>query len=75
MCGNSDLVEPPGHSQACRDWLYHWNLRHGARGHPWLGRSLGVRTLLVLGEAGLRDMCGTDGLPKRWTPHTEQGRL
>lgn len=48
---------------------------HGARGDPWLGRSLGVRTLLVLGEAGLRDVCGTDGLPERWIPHTGQGRL
>lgn len=31
--------------------------------------------LLVLGEAGLRDVCGTDGLPERWSPHTGQGRL
>lgn len=26
MCGNSDMVKPAGHGQACRDWLYHSNL-------------------------------------------------
>lgn len=65
MCGNSDLMEPAGHGQACRDWLYHSSLGHGGRGDPWLGESQ------ESGRAGLRYLWGrltwfrSGGSPKR----------
>lgn len=53
MCGNSDLVEPAGHGQACRDSLYHSSLPgHGDRGDQWLGKSPDVGVLLALGKLG-----------------------
>lgn len=52
MCGNSDLMEPAGHGQACRDWLYHCSLGAWGRGDLWLGQSPGVETLLALGKLG-----------------------
>lgn len=59
MCGNSDLMEPAGHGQACRDWLYHSSLGHGGRvtsgwavtgsRGSWAERSLGQTDLVCSG--------------------------